>query len=70
MIPKFPYDVLRARGTADEGKVSFVELFFDLIFVFTIIQLSHAFAHHFSLIGALETIMLVFAVWWVWVFTT
>lgn len=70
MIPKLPHDVLRKRGGPDDGKVTFIELFFDLIFVFTIIQLSHTFAHHFTLIGAAETLMLVFAVWWVWIFTT
>ena len=60
---------LRAKGSKNESKVSFVELFFDLVFVFSISQLAHALAEHFTPLGALEAIMLIFAVWWVWVFT-
>jgi len=60
---------LRAKGSKNESKVSFVELFFDLVFVFSISQLAHSLAEHFTPLGALEAIMLIFAVWWVWVFT-
>lgn len=60
---------LRAKGGKNESKVSFVELFFDLVFVFSISQLAHTLAEHFTLLRGLETIMLVFAVWWVWIFT-
>ena len=58
---------LRARGTAQEGKVAFAELFFDLVFVLTIIQLSHSLAAHYSLLGLAEAAMLTLAVWWVWI---
>ncbi|MGD9476536.1 low temperature requirement protein A [Shinella sp. G-2] len=61
---------LRARGTAREGKVAFAELFFDLIFVLTIIQLSHSLAAHYSPLGLVEAAMLMLAVWWVWIYTT
>ena len=61
---------LRARGTASEGKVAFAELFFDLVFVLTIIQLSHTLAAHYSPLGLLETALLMLAVWWVWIYTT
>ena len=61
---------LRARGTAREGKVAFAELFFDLIFVLTIIQLSHSLAAHYSTLGLLEAAMLTFAIWWIWIDTT
>ena len=60
---------LRAKGSKNESKVSFVELFFDLVFVFSISQLAHTLAEHFTVLGGLEAIMLIFAVWWVWVFT-
>ncbi len=60
---------LRAKGGKNESKVSFVELFFDLVFVFSISQLAHFLAEHFTPLGALEAVMLIFAVWWVWVFT-
>ena len=61
---------LRARGTAQEGRITFGELFFDLIFVLTVIQLSHTLAGHFTLGGALEAVVLILAVWWVWIYTT
>ena len=61
---------LRARGTAQEGKVAFAELFFDLVFVLTIIQLSHSLAAHYSPLGLIEAAMLTLAVWWVWIYTT
>ncbi|MFK0163174.1 low temperature requirement protein A [Rhizobium sp. NPDC090279] len=60
---------LRAKGGKNESKVSFVELFFDLVFVFSISQLAHTLAEHFTVLGVLEAIMLIFAVWWVWVCT-
>jgi len=49
--------------------VTFVELFFDLVFVFAVTQLSHGLLEHFSLRGGLETGMLLLAVWWVWMYT-
>nr|WP_314094428.1 low temperature requirement protein A [uncultured Shinella sp.] len=61
---------LRARGTASEGKVAFAELFFDLIFVLTIIQLSHSLAAHYSPLGLIEAALLMLAIWWVWIYTT
>ncbi|MDQ8037294.1 MAG: low temperature requirement protein A [Pedobacter sp.] len=62
--------MLRLRPEHGHNKVTFVELFFDLIFVFAITQLSHLLLHHFSLHGAAETLMLLLAVWWVWIFTS
>ncbi|MXN43641.1 hypothetical protein GR138_00470 [Shinella kummerowiae] len=61
---------LRARGTAREGKVAFAELFFDLVFVLTIIQLSHSLAAHYSPTGLVEAAVLMLAVWWLWIYTT
>lgn len=61
---------LRARGTVKEGKVAFAELFFDLVFVLTIIQLSHSLAVQYSPLGLLEAAMLILAIWWVWIDTT
>ena len=62
--------LFRRRGSAGGDHVTFIELFFDLVFVFTIIQLSHTLADHYSPRGFLEGIMLVLAIWWVWIFTT
>ncbi|MET3855006.1 low temperature requirement protein A [Rhizobium sp. OAE497] len=60
---------LRAKGSPGGSKVTFLELFFDLVFVFSISQLSHALAAHYSLLGAAEAALMTFAVWWVWIFT-
>lgn len=47
-----------------------VELFYDLIFVFAVTQLSHRLMEHFTVQGVLTTAFLVCAVWWVWIYTT
>lgn len=65
-----PVVLLRAKDDASAGRVAFVELFYDLVFVFAITQLSHLLLHHFTLLGAVETALLMLAVWWVWVYTT
>ncbi|TCU29692.1 low temperature requirement protein A [Rhizobium laguerreae] len=60
---------LRAKGSASSNKVTFLELFFDLVFVFSISQLSHALAAHYTPLGVAEAALMTFAVWWVWIFT-
>jgi low temperature requirement protein LtrA len=52
------------------ARVTNAELFFDLVFVFAVTQLSHTLLHHFTLIGAVQVTVLFLAVWWVWVYTT
>jgi low temperature requirement protein LtrA len=54
----------------DNGRVGFAELFFDLVFVFAITQVSHLLLHHFSPLGAVEATLIFLAVWWVWIYTT
>lgn len=56
------------REQADHS-VSPLELFFDLVFVFAVTQLSHRLLHHHDLLGALQTLVMFLAVWWAWVFT-
>jgi low temperature requirement protein LtrA len=51
-------------------RVTFVELFFDLVFVFAVTQLSHSLIEHFSALGAIQTALLTLAVWWTWMYTT
>ncbi len=46
-----------------------VELFFDLVFVFAVTQLSHTLLEHQTLAGAFQTGFLLLAVWWVWMYT-
>lgn len=45
------------------------ELFFDLVYAFAITQLSHTLLHHLTLLGALETLVMWFAVWLGWQYT-
>ena len=52
------------------SRVTNAELFFDLVFVFAVTQLSHTLLHHFTLLGAVQVTLLFLAVWWVWVYTT
>jgi low temperature requirement protein LtrA len=60
-------NVLRSRDA--HARVTYVELFFDLVFVFAVTQLSHTLLEHLSLTGALQTLLLLLAVWWVWIYT-
>jgi low temperature requirement protein LtrA len=62
--------LLRARTTHEHGRVTFFELFFDLVFVFAVTQLSHALLEHPSMLGVMQTVLLLMAVWWVWIFTS
>lgn len=62
--------LLRTRGGHDSGRVGMVELFFDLVFVFAVTQLSHSLLAHLDVAGALRTGFLLLAVWWVWIYTS
>ena len=63
-------NLFRERVEGEEAKVEFVELFFDLVFVFAVTQISHALLAHLTLLGAFEAAFLLLAVWWVWVYTS
>jgi low temperature requirement protein LtrA len=60
-------NLLRARNGHDHSRVTFVELFFDLVFVFAVTQLSHGLLERLTALGALQTAILMFAVWWAWI---
>lgn len=60
-------DLLRA--TSRTARVEPVELFFDLVFVFAITQLSHRLIAHPDPRGFAETALLLVAVWWAWINT-
>ncbi len=62
--------LFRERAPRDHSPVTYIELFFDLVFVFAITQLSHRLLSHLHFAGALETLILFLAVWWVWIFTS
>lgn len=54
----------------DREKAGFPELFFDLVFVFALIQMSHTFAEDFGMTSIVEAAILLLALWWVWIQTT
>lgn len=57
------------RGEHDH-RVGFAELFFDLVFVFAVTQISHLLLYHYDPEGAVHSGLILLAVWWVWVYTT
>jgi low temperature requirement protein LtrA len=62
--------LLRPRDKHAHARVTNIELFFDLVFVFAITQLSHTLLAHLGIRTAIETTLLFLAVWWVWIYTT
>ncbi len=57
------------RSRAEHARVTSVELFFDLVFVFAVTQLSHGLLEHLTPIGAVQIAVLMMAVWWQWIDT-
>ncbi len=57
------------RPRHGHAKVTNEELFFDLIYAFAITQLSHRLLEHLTPIGAVQTLVLWFAVWLGWQYT-
>lgn len=60
-----PHPLLRKRET-ETATVSYSELLFDLIYVFSVTQLSHYLLHNLTWIGLLKETILWFAVWMLW----
>ncbi|MCW2983756.1 MAG: low temperature requirement protein [Conexibacter sp.] len=61
---------LRARDGGGPQPTTSVELFFDLVFVFAITQLSHLILADLSLASAGRAGFLLLVVWWAWIYTT
>lgn len=61
--------LLRDRS-AGGNQATAIELFFDLVYVFAVTQLSHHLLNHLTIAGALQTVLLLAMVWLVWVYTT
>jgi low temperature requirement protein LtrA len=57
------------RGSASAGlplRVSSLELFFDLVFVFAITQLTGILSHHESVAGGVQVLLVFGALWWMY----
>jgi low temperature requirement protein LtrA len=61
---------LRQGDEGEERRATTLELFFDLVFVFAVTQLSHFLVEHLDVEGAAKTIFLLLVVWWAWIYTT
>ena len=53
------------RGTEEQG-ATFVELFFDLVFVFAVTQVTASMAHDLTASGLLRALIVFWLVWWAW----
>lgn len=62
------HPLLRHRD-GHHARVTYEELFFDLVYVFAVTQLSHELLHNLTLSGVVETLILWFAVWLGWQYT-
>jgi low temperature requirement protein LtrA len=60
---------LRARDGGEQA-TTVVELFFDLVYVFAVTQLSHGLITDLTWAGAARTAFLLVVVWWAWIYTT
>ncbi len=58
------------RQPGEEQRASSLELFFDLVYVFAVTQLSHFLLAHLDADGVLKTTLLLLVVWWAWIYTT
>jgi low temperature requirement protein LtrA len=59
----------RQRGT-QEQRATTLELFYDLVFVFAITQVSHLLLEHLTWEGAGQAALVLLVVWWAWNYTT
>ncbi|HEX8736653.1 MAG TPA: low temperature requirement protein A, partial [Pyrinomonadaceae bacterium] len=59
--------LLTIEPTAGERHASWLELFFDLVFVLAVAQVAHVLSAHSDFGGFLKYVALFFPVWWAWV---
>ena len=65
-----PPKLRREECETGERRATWLELFFDLIFVVAIAQLAHNFKEDFSLLGLVKLAVLFIPVWWCWIGAT
>jgi low temperature requirement protein LtrA len=61
--------LFRPRVANQHSRVTYAELFFDLVFAFAVTQLSHTLLGNFTPLGTLQATLLFLGVWWLWVYT-
>ena len=58
------------RDRSADQRVTNIELFFDLVYVFAVTQLSHYLLHDLTIEGAFQAAILLAMVWLAWAYTT
>jgi low temperature requirement protein LtrA len=58
------------RDAGGEQRATTLELFYDLVFVFAITQVSHLLLAHLTWAGAGQSALVLLVVWWSWNYTT
>lgn len=61
---------LRTKESEGHRAATWLELFYDLVFVFAVTQVSHLLLDHLTARGALEATIALLVVWWAWQYTT
>jgi low temperature requirement protein LtrA len=69
-ISSTPIRHLRPRGDGVAQPTTTVELFFDLVYVFAVTQLSHQILDDLTVGGVARAAFLLLVVWWAWINTT
>src|ERR671923_1800120 len=67
IVPDLP--IIRTRGDAEQ-RATFFELFFDLVYVFAVTQLSHHLLADITWSGVAQTAFMLVALYWAWNYTT
>ena len=60
----------RTGGAGEAQRATTLELFYDLVFVFAVTQVSHLLLANLSWEGAGQAALILLAVWWSWNYTT
>jgi low temperature requirement protein LtrA len=58
------------RDSGVEQRATTLELFYDLVFVFAITQVSHLLLDHLNWTGVGQSVLVLLVVWWSWNYTT
>ena len=61
---------IQRRRASGAGRATTLELFYDLVFVFAITQVSHLLLNHLTWAGLGQSLLVLLVVWWSWNYTT
>jgi low temperature requirement protein LtrA len=61
---------LRRRDPGEQQRTTSLELFYDLVFVFAVTQVSHLLLANLTVTGGAKSALVLLVVWWAWNYTT